>query len=145
MDFITLVNDWKTFFFCLNKSTPHWFERDPGFAWGFFGHRLMLYKSTLPHAGFNILKKLCHQKDNYFVYTSNVDGHFQKAGFHEDHIVECHGALSHMQNLQGTGQLWPCPDDFTVSFDSNTFRAAQPLPRGPPGIMKVQFSFVDGN
>jgi len=35
--------------------------------------------------------------NNYFVYTSNVDGHFQKAGFPEDKIVECHGSISHCQ------------------------------------------------
>lgn len=101
----------------------------------------MLYSSTHPHAGFNILKKWCHQKDDYFVYTSNVDGHFQKAGFHEDNIVECHGALSHMQNLQGTGHLWPCPDDFTINVNPNTFRASQPLPRGPPGIITFLWIF----
>ncbi len=30
-------------------STPHWFQTDPGLAWGFFGHRLNRYRAALPH------------------------------------------------------------------------------------------------
>ena len=33
-------------------SNPAWFVADPELAWGFFGHRLNLYRSTEPHAGF---------------------------------------------------------------------------------------------
>ena len=33
-------------------SNPVWFQRDPEQAWGFFGHRLNLYRATAPHAGF---------------------------------------------------------------------------------------------
>ena len=62
-------------------STPHWFHTDPHFAWGFFGHRYNLYTRTQPHSAFNILKKWCDRMDlGYFVFTSNVDGHFQKSG-----------------------------------------------------------------
>src|SRR5215831_17802417 len=38
-------------------STPHWFDSDPPLAWGFFGHRLNLYRSATPHAGFDILRR----------------------------------------------------------------------------------------
>src|SRR3954453_17290337 len=38
-------------------STPHWFVTDPALAWGFFGHRLNVYRSALPHAGFDILRR----------------------------------------------------------------------------------------
>ncbi len=27
-------------------STPHWFRTDPALAWGFFGHRLNLYREA---------------------------------------------------------------------------------------------------
>ncbi len=30
-------------------------------------------------------------------FTSNVDGQFQKAGFAEDRIYECHGSIHHLQ------------------------------------------------
>src|SRR3954468_2871975 len=38
-------------------SNPHWFRTDPELAWGFFGHRLNLYRSAIPHRGFTILKR----------------------------------------------------------------------------------------
>src|SRR5690349_16282268 len=34
-----------------SMANPHWFEQDPAFAWGFYGHRLHLYRDTLPHPG----------------------------------------------------------------------------------------------
>ena len=70
-------------------STPHWFKSDPTFAWGFFGHRYNLYSTTEPHMGFGIMLKWCKKMpQGYFVFTSNVDGHFQKAGFSEDRVEE---------------------------------------------------------
>ena len=36
-------------------------------------------------------------EDNLFVVTSNVDGHFQKAGFSDDQIYECHVSIHHLQ------------------------------------------------
>src|SRR3954447_13188614 len=38
-------------------ANPSWFARDPYLAWGFYGHRLMLYRATTPHGGFGILKR----------------------------------------------------------------------------------------
>ena len=70
-------------------ANPYWFRHDPEQAWGFYGHRQNLYRATQPHAGFSILKQWCEQAPaGYFVFTSNVDGHFQKAGFDADRIVE---------------------------------------------------------
>ena len=37
------------------------------------------------------------KKEDYFIYTSNVDGQFQKAGFPEDKIYECHGSIHFVQ------------------------------------------------
>jgi len=37
------------------------------------------------------------KKDNgYFVFTSNVDRYFQKAGFGKDKIIECHGPIHYL-------------------------------------------------
>ena len=44
LDFVTLAN-------------PRWFRDDPMLAWGFYGHRLMLYRQTEPHGGFAILRR----------------------------------------------------------------------------------------
>jgi NAD-dependent SIR2 family protein deacetylase len=66
------------------------FEHDPKLAWGFYGHRLNLYRNTKPHAGFRMLRELAaNKKHGYFVFTSNVDGQFRKAGFDPRRICEC--------------------------------------------------------
>ena len=39
-------------------ANPEAFENDPTLAWGFYGHRLLSYRNTQPHQGFNLLKKL---------------------------------------------------------------------------------------
>jgi NAD-dependent SIR2 family protein deacetylase len=36
-------------------ASPRWFRSDPELAWGFYGHRLNIYRATLPHDGFGIL------------------------------------------------------------------------------------------
>src|SRR5262249_53918493 len=91
LDFISLAN-------------PRWFRSDPALAWGFYGHRLNLYRATAPHEGFQILRRwAARMKHAAFVFTSNVDGHFQKAGFYPERIVEVHGTLAWFQCLWNCG------------------------------------------
>ena len=78
-------------------ANPIWFTTNPPLAWGFYGHRLNLYRKTTPHSGFSLLLDLVKEKkNNYFIFTSNVDGQFQKAGFSEKKIVEVHGSIHHL-------------------------------------------------
>ena len=113
-------------------ANPVWFENDPELAWAFYGHRLNLYRHTTPHAGFQLLRKWAATKSaGYFVFTSNVDGHFQKAGIAPERIEECHGSIHHFQCLRGcTHSIWDATDEKVV-VDENIFRAVQPLPRCP--------------
>jgi NAD-dependent SIR2 family protein deacetylase len=79
-------------------ATPEYFYDDPTLAWGFYGHRLNLYRKTVPHQGFQILREIAAKlPQGAFVVTSNVDGHFQKAGFHEKSIYEVHGSIHRLQ------------------------------------------------
>src|SRR5689334_6849565 len=39
-------------------ANPRSFARHPELAWGFYGHRLALYRDTVPHEGFTILREL---------------------------------------------------------------------------------------
>ena len=110
-------------------ANPRWFEDDPELAWGFYGHRLHLYRKTQPHEGFELLLKWSEDKDlRPFIFTSNVDGQFQQAGFGSDSVVECHGSIHHMQCSR------PCDRDIwdghslSVDVDEETFRAEPPLP-----------------
>jgi NAD-dependent SIR2 family protein deacetylase len=113
-------------------STPHWFETDPALAWGFFGHRLNLYREAVPHAGFAVLRRWSAAKPGgVFVFTSNVDGQFQKAGFADDFILERHGSIHFLQCVAGCGrEIWP-GDDVQVEVDEATIRAVSDLPRCP--------------
>jgi NAD-dependent SIR2 family protein deacetylase len=93
----------------MDIASPAAFYEDPRRAWGFYGHRLALYRRTVPHAGFAILRRWGEAKQRgYFVFTSNVDGHFQRAGFSPRHIEECHGSIHRLQCLGPcTPALWP--------------------------------------
>lgn len=114
----------------MEMANPIWFRRDPELAWGFYGHRLSLYRVTEPHDGFRILRDWGESMPHgFFVFTSNVDGQFQKAGFDHDHIVECHGSIHHLQCTNHCAEITRCGDEIEV--DSATFRATPPLPRCP--------------
>jgi NAD-dependent SIR2 family protein deacetylase len=110
-------------------ANPRWFAEDPRLAWGFYGHRLHLYRETEPHAGYAILRELAAEMTAPpFVFTSNVDGHFQKAGFGPEHILECHGSIHHLQCSRPCGDdLWPA-DPIDIDVDPETFRARGELP-----------------
>jgi NAD-dependent SIR2 family protein deacetylase len=79
-------------------ATPGAFDRDARRAWGFQGHRLALYRHTTPHAGYRLLQRWSEAMEHRgFVFTSNVDGHFQRAGFDPLRIEECHGSIHYLQ------------------------------------------------
>ena len=110
-------------------ANPTWFDRDSQLAWGFYGHRLQLYRSTRPHAGFEILRQWMRRIGDGYVFTSNVDGQFQTAGFPAARIVECHGSLQHLQCVSHcTDAIWAA-DSTVVAVDPQSFRAREPLPR----------------
>lgn len=99
-------------------ARPLTFHRRPRLAWGFYGHRLALYRVTEPHAGFAILERWGKAMANgAFVFTSNVDGQFQKAGFDPMRVVEHHGSIHHMQCLEPcSGETWSA-DRFIPQVD----------------------------
>jgi len=108
-------------------ANPRWFDQDPTLAWGFYGHRLNLYRATRPHDGFGRLRAWMGARPRGgYVLTSNVDGQFQRAGFDPTRVVECHGTID----------VWQCQRDCgagpfeagQVAVDGETFRASAPLP-----------------
>jgi NAD-dependent SIR2 family protein deacetylase len=114
----------------VEMANPVWFQQNPKLAWAFYGHRLNLYRRTTPHEGFRQLLQIGENKlGKYFIFTSNVDGQFQKGGYRTTHIEECHGSIHHFQCVR------PCNDtiwdarDLDVIVDENRFEAQEPLPR----------------
>src|SRR4051812_37941164 len=115
LDFVSLAN-------------PRWFREDPRLAWGFYGHRLGLYREAGPQGGFAILHKgMGAMPRGGFVYTSNVDGHFQKAGFSDDQIYEVHGSIHAMQCVAECGVGIFSAGPYSVTIDQATMRAVPPL------------------
>jgi NAD-dependent SIR2 family protein deacetylase len=113
-------------------ANPRWFRDDPHLAWGFYGHRFNLYRATRPHDGFaRLLRWGAGMARGAFVFTSNVDGHFQRAGFAADRVVECHGSLDVWQCTRRCAAGPFVAPDRDVPVDPATFRAAEPLPACP--------------
>ncbi len=112
-------------------ANPRWFEDDPRLAWAFYGQRLHLYRDTVPHEGFKKLLKLSNTKKyGSFVFTSNVDGQFQKAGFEQSRVMECHGSIHYLQCCNDCqGKIWNA--ERTTVEVSEAFQAREPLPSCP--------------
>lgn len=113
-------------------ANPKGFVQDANRAWGFYGHRLALYRQTVPHAGFAILKRWADAMPlGATVFTSNVDGQFQKAGFDPAQIHECHGSLHHLQCMKPcTDHIWSAHSIEPV-VDMSLCRMTSPLPLCP--------------
>ena len=112
-------------------ACPQTFTADPELAWGFYGHRLNLYRQHSPHAGFAILRRWAEAMPHgYFVMTSNVDGHFHRAGFAPERIYECHGSIHHLQCHAGCMATWPA-DAVQLDIDPQTCCARSALPCCP--------------
>jgi NAD-dependent SIR2 family protein deacetylase len=99
-------------------ANPKAFRQHAELAWGFYGHRLRLYRKTVPHEGFRRLLQLAkHMPLGMRHFTSNVDGQFQKAGFKSEHVTQCHGSIHHLQCMDQCGQEVWSADDFQPEVD----------------------------
>jgi NAD-dependent SIR2 family protein deacetylase len=113
-------------------ACPDTFASNPKLAWGFYGHRLNLYRGTAPHKGYKLLRAIARHLDGgAFVFTSNVDGHFQKAGFPLNDIVECHGSIHHLQCQHTCNQeIWESTK-FTPAIDEEHCLLSSAFPLCP--------------
>lgn len=113
-------------------ANPSAFASNPRLAWGFYGHRLLRYRHTRPHAGFAHLLKLASRMTHGLqVFTSNVDGQFQKAGFPGSNICEIHGSIHHLQCTAACSEaIWPA-DSFIPEIDEANCRLLNEAPHCP--------------
>jgi NAD-dependent SIR2 family protein deacetylase len=113
-------------------ASPAAFRGTPERAWGFYGHRLALYRATLPHPGFALLKQWSERMPKgYSVFTSNVDGQFQEAGFDPRRIHECHGSIHHLQCLAPCSEAVWSADSFLPDVDAPACRLRNQAPACP--------------
>lgn len=145
-----LANEGKSF---IDMADPSGFYNHPERSWGFYGHRLNLYRNTTPHQGFQWLKEMGEQRPKgYFVFTSNVDGHYHKSGFDPDRIIECHGSINHLQCADNcTNKIWGA-DTTQITVNEERLLAQAPLPICPncdgiarPNILMFGDSEWNGN
>ena len=135
----------------MDAANPVHFDRDPAFGWGFYGHRLSLYRRTEPHKGFALLLEWIDRfKADHFVITSNVDGQFQKAGFADDRIYEVHGSIHHLQcTCSCRSQIWDNTEEISVDLDSMRARQVPMCPYcsavARPNILMFGDYMWDGN
>ena len=113
-------------------ACPDTFRREPRLGWGFYGHRLALYRRTVPHAGFHLLRRWAERlPQGAFVFTSNVDGQFAGAGFAAAEICEIHGSIHHLQCLEPCCErIWPA-DAVQPEVDEESCRLVSELPHCP--------------
>src|SRR5690606_16896965 len=116
----------------ISIASPRAFRRHPETAWGFYGHRLNLYRQTVPHAGYGILKKWGENTPyGYMAFTSNVDGHLQKAGLNANLVTECHGSIHYPQCLNAcSSDIWSA-DGFNPVVDEANCRLLNEPPHCP--------------
>ena len=113
-------------------ANPAAFDQDPRQAWGFYGHRLERYRRTTPHAGFGLLLDMARQLPRGArVFTSNVDGQFQKAGFASEHVCEIHGSIHHLQCTAGCSERIWSAENFHPDVDHENCRLVGEMPHCP--------------
>jgi NAD-dependent SIR2 family protein deacetylase len=73
--------------------------------------------------GFQLLLKWIDKLGwDYFVATSNVDGHFEKAGFPSECVYEIHGSINHIQCVKPCCKtIWQL--DQVIEIDESTMRS----------------------
>lgn len=120
---------------------PKWLKQDPEVFYGFFGSNFNLYRGTPPHEGYEIVRRWSQElfphpekgtkgstggkagtPTKCFVVTSNVDGHWRRAGF--THVRELHGSYNQWQCSTPCKQVtWKVPSDFVFEVDKECVQA----------------------
>ena len=114
-------------------ANPYWFTQNPRLLGDFTATGLIFIKRLSPIV-VSIFYSTSLKKRNIpmFVFTSNVDSHFQKTGFEENQIMECHGSLMHFQCIEECGQpIWPISPDLLLQINPDNLLAKEPLPSCP--------------
>ena len=113
-------------------SNPQWFSDDPAFGWAFWHFRWSAYTSGVPHRGYHLLVKWGHAvPKGMFSFTSNIDGHWIRAGLSADRVLEVHGSVNHLQCAKPCAQeIWDTPKlEFTL--DDKGHKVTSDLPQCP--------------
>lgn len=127
------------------------FETEPEFAWGLNFHQLSQYRTAPVHDGYKAMLQLAALKqNNYFCYTTNIDGVLQRAGFADDRVLEIHGNIHRLQctrysctDAAGQRDVWD--DPVSLQYDPQTClaldKSALPICRHCGGLARPNVWF----
>ena len=123
-----------------DMSNPSWFLKPQGnserhdtanFGYAFWAFRYHAYTSNAPHSGYTIAQQwsqMPHIKSS-FSFTSNIDGHWIKAGWKETDLLECHGSIDYLQCVENCcGRIWPTDGALELQVDPITNCVTDRLP-----------------
>eukprot|EP01121_Diplochlamys_sp_Union-15-3_P017592 TRINITY_DN6222_c0_g1_i4.p1 TRINITY_DN6222_c0_g1~~TRINITY_DN6222_c0_g1_i4.p1 ORF type:complete len:325 (+),score=50.28 TRINITY_DN6222_c0_g1_i4:59-1033(+) len=141
----------------MDLCKPDWLKDDPSVFYGFWGHCYNDYKTKPLHEGYLILSKwrdelfssfYKNKQDDVsskgnnvinrielkdmkacFVYTSNVDDLFLRAGWDASHVYRFHGTTFLWQCskcVTNKNEVMKLPDDFKFQIDKKTMKAIAP-------------------
>ncbi len=108
-----------------------WFERDPLQAWGYYATLIDRARQAAPPAGLaSLMRGAARMPRGAFVFTSCIDGRFQRGRVAEERIVECRGSLEHLQCAKPCcAATWPVAATLGLNIDPVALRAAGEVPR----------------
>jgi NAD-dependent SIR2 family protein deacetylase len=115
--------------FCVYTKVSTWGENPLCTALTGLSQSTHVFRFSTRHQGRGIIL----QADCIVIaaFTTNVDGHFQKAGFEDRQLEECHGSLHHLRCLRPrSNDIWGA-DAVVPLIDTELCRWQGELPRCP--------------
>ena len=100
----------------MDLSDPDAFQNKPLLAWAWWSRSYRLYNDMqqhAPHKGYKVLRRWAKKKPMYCM-TSNIDGHFRKAGFPPESVSELHGSVDFLQCTdldRHCTRIWPAKEE----------------------------------
>jgi NAD-dependent SIR2 family protein deacetylase len=131
--------------------SPEMLKNHPDLFYGFMGKCFNDYRANSPHEGYQIILQwkqsqfsqnpskpqnyfpnIFHTRYNmnpFFVYSSNVDGHFFTAGYQPSEVYEIHGSMEYWQCenqkccKKTNHPVWKAPRNYEFIIDQSTMTA----------------------
>lgn len=93
-----------------------WFKDNPRLAWAFWHYCYQSYRNTQPHRGYPIVMQWSQFAPlGTFSFTSNIDGHWRRAGWDPSRLVEVHGVCDILQcSVPCCQDVWDAPADLNM-------------------------------
>ena len=109
-------------------ADPKAFLENAEYSWGWYSEHIQEFLQAEPHEGYKLIKDFVDKKKlDYFLFTSNVDCMWKRAGFDENRLIEYHGSLDYLQSLSKNGPVWPIDMDVikNIQYNPQTYKCVK--------------------